>query len=136
LVTNSTLAAAGIVATGRTGHALATDGSLFFTSSGGNAGSPSTVVLSTSRRHLRGRRTIQVTGVVRGAAPGSTVLVSRRLRNESGWDHQRAPVGANGTFTTTWKMTRTSTFVAQWLGDDDQAGDGTRGLRVTVRRAR
>jgi hypothetical protein len=134
LITNAPLAAAGLTAKGTTDFALATDGSLFFTTSGGDAGRPSSLTLSTSRKKFRGRRTIQVSGTVRGAAAGSSVLVGRRYRRESGWDHQVATVGSNGTFRTTWKMTRTTTFVAQWIGDDDQAGDGSAPLRVTVKR--
>jgi photosystem II stability/assembly factor-like uncharacterized protein len=134
LVTSVPLAAAGIAARGHTGLALAIDGSLFFTRSGGDAGTPSRIRLATPRGHLRGRRTIHVTGAARGAAAGTAVLVGRRLRGESGWDHQLATVTPSGTFATTWRMTRTATFVGQWIGDDDQAGDGTPGLRVTVRR--
>ena len=62
---------------------LCTDGSLFFTTSGGDEGGPSTVKLSTSRRRLSGARTIRVAGRVRGAAAGSRVLVARRFRGES-----------------------------------------------------
>jgi hypothetical protein len=90
------------------------------------------VTLSTTRKRLRGRRTIRVSGRVPGAAPGSVVLVSRRFKGESGWDHQAATVGAGGRFTTSWRLTATSTFVAQWAGDATRAGGGSAPL--TVRR--
>jgi len=73
-----------------------------------------------------------VSGRARGAAPGSRVLVSRRFRGESGWDHQLATVGAAGAFTTTWKATTTTTYVAQWTGDPAHAGDGSVPLTVKV----
>lgn len=133
LVTTSSIDPDGIAARGATDFALTADGSLFFTTSGGDEGRPSGVTLSTPRRHLRGRHTIHVTGTVRGAAPGSTVLVSRRFRGDSGWDHRSAALGTDGRFTTTWLVTRSTTFVAQWKGDDDQAGGGSRPVRVIVR---
>jgi photosystem II stability/assembly factor-like uncharacterized protein len=133
LLTDSPLAAAGVVAKGATGFALAIDGSLFFTDSAVD-GAASVVRLSSSRRVLHRPRTVRVSGTVRGATPGSEILVARRFRGESGWDHRIAKIGANGGFTTTWKVGRTATFVAQWTGDSDQAGDGSAPLRVRMRR--
>jgi photosystem II stability/assembly factor-like uncharacterized protein len=135
LLTDVPLAAAGVVAEGATDLALALDGSLFTTSSGGDAGAVSTVTLSTPRRTLRGPHRIRVSGTVAGAAAGTDVVVGRRFRGESGWDHRRVRTGHDGGFTTSWKTGRTATFAAQWLGDDDQAGDGSRPLRVRVLRA-
>jgi hypothetical protein len=134
LVTSAPLDPDGIAARKATDLALGTDGSLFFTTSGGDEGGPSSVKIRTPDRRLRGRRTIRVTGHVNGAAPGSHVLVGRRFRGESGWDHQLATVATDGTFTTTWRNVRTTTYVAQWIGDDDQAGDGSPALTVSVRR--
>jgi photosystem II stability/assembly factor-like uncharacterized protein len=134
LVTESPLAPAGLLARGGTGLALAADGSIFFDDSPGRGGR--TIRLSTRRRALRGTRTIRVTGTVRGADPGAEVLVARRLRGESGWDRRIARVGPGARFRTVWKMTRTATFVAQWIGDSNQAGRGSRPLRVTVGRRR
>ena len=134
LVTSAPLDPDGVAAKGTTDFALCTDGSLFFTTSGGDEGGPSAVKLSTSRRRLSGARTIRVAGRVRGAAPGSRVLVARRFRGESGWDHRVTRVGADGAFKTAWRVARTTTFVAQWIGDDDQAGDGSATVTVHVRR--
>jgi hypothetical protein len=75
-----------------------------------------------------------VSGRVSGAAAGSKVLVSRRFRGESGWDHQLATVGANGVFSTSWKVTTTTTYVAQWVGDNAHGGDGSRPLTVKLLR--
>ena len=101
--------------------------SLFFTTSGATSGervqgddqdlpphgrAPERRSGSAARQRRRGR--------------GPTVLVSRRQRGESGWDFQvghgrveRRPLR------TTWQLAKTATFVAQWPGDDDQAGDGS-----------
>jgi photosystem II stability/assembly factor-like uncharacterized protein len=134
LVTNAPLDADGVAAKGATDFALGIDGSLFFTTSGGDQGGPSKVSLSTPRKRLRGRKTIRVSGRVSGAAAGSKVLVSRRFRGESGWDHQLATVGANGVFSTSWKLTTTTTYVAQWIGDSAHAGDGSIPLTVKLLR--
>jgi photosystem II stability/assembly factor-like uncharacterized protein len=134
LVTSAPIDPDGVAVSGATGYALSTNGSLFFTTSGGDQGSPSRLSLSTPSRRLRGRATIRVSGRVAGAAPGSQVLVSRRFRGESGWDHQLATVAADGAYTTTWKVTTSMTFVAQWIGDAKHAGDGTRPVTLTLRR--
>jgi photosystem II stability/assembly factor-like uncharacterized protein len=132
LLTDSPIAGAGLVARGGTALALATDGSIFYDDASGRAGD--TIRLETPRRVLRRLGTIRVTGTVPGAEAGMEVLVGRRLRGESGWDHKIARVGPGGRFTTAWTMTRTATFVAQWIGDSYYAGRGSRALRVTVRR--
>jgi photosystem II stability/assembly factor-like uncharacterized protein len=134
LVTRVPLDADGLAARGATDFALGTDGSLFFTSSGGDAGAPSTVRLSTSRKRLSRPGTIRLSGSVKGAAPGSRVLIARRLRGEAVWDQRLAAVAPDGTFRTTWRIGRTTRYVAQWIGDDDQAGDGSSTHTVHVRR--
>ena len=134
LLTGTPLDPDSVAARGANYFALAGDGSLFHTASGGDAGRPSTVTLSARGRTLHAPTTISIAGTVAGAAAGSTVLVSRRFRGESVWDHKLAPVTASGTFTTRWRLTQTSTFVAQWLGDDDQAGDGTAPRPLKLRR--
>ena len=130
LVASALLDADGIAAKGATGLALGADGSLFFTTTGGDAGGASAVKLSTDRKRLRGRRTIRVSGLLAGAAAGGKVLVSRRFKGDSGWDHQLATIGPGGHFSTSWRLTTTSTFVAQWTGDSTHAGDGSAPLTV------
>jgi photosystem II stability/assembly factor-like uncharacterized protein len=135
LLTDSPLTAAGVVAKGTTGLALALDGSLFFSDSTIPA-ARSAVRLSTRRRIVHGPRRIRISGRVPGAEAGAEVLVARRFRGESGWDQRMATVGPSGRFTIVWRTGRTATFVAQWIGDGDQAGDGSKPLRVRVRRRR
>jgi len=40
----------------------------------------------------------------------------------------------NGTFSTNWKLVKTAAFVAQWAGDEDNAGDGSLPLVVRTKR--
>jgi hypothetical protein len=122
------------VSAGGTDYVLVGGASFLFTTAGGDQGAPSAVKISTRTRKVRRKTTIRVTGRIKGAAPGSTALVARRQIGESGWDFQSAKIASNGTFTTTWKITKAATFVAQWIGDDDQAGDGSAPLTVRARR--
>ena len=133
LITRAPLDADGLAARGDTDFALGTDGSLFFTTAGGDAGASSAVTLSTRRKRFNAPGRIRLTGNVKGAAAGSRVLIARRLRGEAVWDQRLVTVAPDGTFRTSWRIGRTTRYVAQWIGDDDQAGDGSRPLTVHVR---
>jgi photosystem II stability/assembly factor-like uncharacterized protein len=125
----------GIVATG-TGAAflLADSRTLLSTTSGGDRGDASKVILRTSRRTVRRRTVIRITGRVTGARGGAQVVVSRRERGERGWVSHTATVASNGTFSSNWKLVKTAAFVAQWAGDEDNAGDGSVPLVVRAKR--
>jgi photosystem II stability/assembly factor-like uncharacterized protein len=125
----------GIVATGvDTAVLLADSRTLLFTKTGGDRGDQSKVTLHTKRRKVRRRSSIRITGKVSGASGGAAVVVSRRERGERGWASRTATVASNGTFTTTWKLTKTAAFVAQWAGDADSTGDGSPPLVVHAKR--
>jgi len=49
------------------------------------------------------------------------------------WSRKLATAASNGTFVTRWRVSRTSVFVAQVLGDADHVGAGTPALTVRVR---
>jgi photosystem II stability/assembly factor-like uncharacterized protein len=113
---------------------------LFFTNSGGDAGAPSTLTISTKSTRLAKRKlarlhhTISVDGVLAGAQGGERIVVSRRDLAGGAWQHRVATAGVNGgSFTTTWHVMRSSLFVAQWAGDSGRASVGTKALRLTVR---
>jgi photosystem II stability/assembly factor-like uncharacterized protein len=125
----------GLVATGDdAGILLALDSSLFTTASGGDAGTPSKLKLKTKKRKLRKRSRIKVTGKLSPAEGGEPVIVSRRDERGTRWIDQIVTVASNGTFTTAWSVKKTALFVAKWAGDDDRAGDGSRVLRVSLKR--
>jgi photosystem II stability/assembly factor-like uncharacterized protein len=134
LVSSQPVLGSGVAASGSTGLLLTAGNSFFYTTSGGDQGDPSNVKIKTRKRKVRQKTTVRVTGRVSGAAAGSKALVGRRQIGENGWDFQLATIASNGTFTTTWKMTKTATFVGQWVGDDDQAGDGSVPLTIRTRR--
>ena len=114
---------------------------LFTTSSGGEvAGAHASLSLSTRRRSFTRRKlravrgTITVNGTLTGAIGGEQIVVSRRALSGGAWQHQVVVAGANGgSFTTTWRISSSSVFVAQWAGDSGRPGLGSKVLSVTVR---
>ena len=117
---------------GSTDYALAGDGFLYATRSGGDVGAPSALRLRSSARRVRKNRTVTIAGTLAPAEGGERVAVFRRSGGR--WSRQEVTVAANGSFTTRWRITRNALFVAQVLGDADHAGTGTPPLFVNVRR--
>jgi photosystem II stability/assembly factor-like uncharacterized protein len=114
--------------------------SFFSTTTGGEAGAPSSLTVATKTRTFskkklrRAHRTVRIDGVLKGAQGGEQIIVSRRNVSGGAWQHQTATAGANGgSFTTTWRVSSSSVFVAQWAGDSGRASLGSTALRVTVR---
>ena len=61
------------------------------------------------------------------------MTVSYRPGSSSNWRSQTVKVAANGNFTTSWRLAKgANLFVAQWLGNFANAGDGTAALNVQV----
>ena len=114
---------------------------LFTTRSGGEvAGTAASLSLATRRRAFTKRKlkvahgTITVNGTLTGALGGEQIVVSRRAAAGGQWQHQVVVAGANGgSFTTTWHISSSSVFVAQWAGDSGRPGLGSRILSVSVR---
>jgi photosystem II stability/assembly factor-like uncharacterized protein len=144
------VAAGGLVAEGPSNASALIDASsggkpderlLFFTATGGDAGTASTLTIATSTRTFtrkklrRARGAVRIAGVLKGAQGGERIIVSRRNLSGGAWQHQTATAGANGgSFTASWRISSSSVFVAQWAGDSGRAGLGSAVLRVTVRR--
>ena len=125
----------GLVATGATtAFLLANSRTLLFTTSGGDRGDASKVTLRAARKTVRRRTVLRITGRVTGARGGAQVVVSRRERGERGWVSHTATVASNGTFSSNWKIVKTAAFVAQWAGDEDNAGDGSVPLVIRAKR--
>jgi len=65
---------------------------------------------------------------------GEQIVVARRDLKGTRWSQQVVTAGANGgSFTTSWKISRTSVFVAQWAGDSGRRGAGSVPLVVSVK---
>ncbi|HEV7773493.1 MAG TPA: YCF48-related protein [Conexibacter sp.] len=124
----------GVVAGTGADYLLAGDASLLFSTTGGVAGDPSELTVTTKRRRLTKAGRITVTGRLQPAGGSAQVTVSAQLPGaDAGWESQTVAVAANGTFATAWRVLRgTTTFVAQWTGDFKSAGAGSRPMTVTV----
>jgi photosystem II stability/assembly factor-like uncharacterized protein len=117
------------------------DRELFATASGGDVtGTQGQLSLSIGRRSLskralkRAHDTVTVNGTLAGALGGEQIVVSRRNLAGGEWQHQEVVAGANGgSFTTSWRISSSSVFVAQWAGASARPGAGSTALRVTVR---
>lgn len=113
---------------------------LFATTTGGDvSGTQESLTLGTSRRRLSKRKlkalhgTVTVNGTLTGAIGGEPVVVSRRNLSGGPWVHQQVVAGANGgSFTTSWRISASSVFVAQWAGASGRPGAGSAVLTVTV----
>jgi photosystem II stability/assembly factor-like uncharacterized protein len=132
-VVNQPIRSRGIAAGDSVDYLLAGEADLLFSTTGGVAGDPSELTLTTKRRRVPRAGRITVTGRLRPASAGAQVTVSTLSAGTAAWAHQTVPVAANGTFVTAWRVPRgTTTFVAQWTGDFRSAGAGSRPLTVTV----
>jgi photosystem II stability/assembly factor-like uncharacterized protein len=118
---------------GQTDFAADRAGGLFVTSGGGDQGAASSLKLHTAHKRVKRRKTIHITGKLNPASGGEQVVVSARAFKH-GWVHKVVQVASNGTFTTVWRVSRFTIFVAQWAGDADHEGAGSKVLQVSVRR--
>src|SRR4051812_519618 len=106
---------------------------LFGTTSGGDAGTASRLTLSTPTRRFtrkalrRAGGRVSIRGTLAGAQGGEQIVVSRRdALGSSRWVRTVVTAGANGgSFTATFRISRSSYFVAQWAGDSGRTGAGT-----------
>jgi len=139
LVATSTLDAAALVdGTSVTNQPL---NRLFFTTTSGGdvAGVAETLSLSTPKKSYTKRKlrtahySVRINGTLAGAIGGEKIVVSRRALAGGRWQQQEVIAGANGgSFATTWHITSSSVFVAQWAGDSGRPGQGSKVLTVTV----
>lgn len=146
-ITAGALPYGGLVSAGPLGAAALIDGPpsldrLFFsTSTGGEvSGTAEPLTLSTPRRIYRKRQlkaahdSVRISGTLGGAIGGEEIVVSRRSLAGGAWQQQEVVAGANGgSFSTTWHITQSSVFVAQWAGDNGHPGVASTGLVVRVR---
>ena len=114
---------------------------LFQTTSGGLNISPSTLTLSIAearklsvKRLRRAGNRVHLLGRLSPALGGETVAVSQRTANGS-WQVKNVQVTSSGSFgLTVTRVTQTTDFVAQWIGDGPESGAGTPAVRFTVSR--
>jgi photosystem II stability/assembly factor-like uncharacterized protein len=133
LVSKEGLTPGGLLATSPSSAiALAEPSSVFFTTTGGGAGQVPKLTIKADRSRIRRTTTIKITGRLSPAEGGEQMLVASRAASAGAWRTQTVRVAANGSFTTQWRISRSTVFVAQWDGDDQRTGVGS--TVITVRR--
>jgi photosystem II stability/assembly factor-like uncharacterized protein len=110
--------------------------SLFTTGTGGDAGSASTLSLTTNTKKVAKKvRRITVGGALKGAQGGEPIVVSARKIGSTSWKEQVVTAGANGgRFTATFNISGPAEFVARWAGDSGRQGAGSSVLTITVKK--
>jgi photosystem II stability/assembly factor-like uncharacterized protein len=127
------LAPFGVAADATTDYLLGGNQSLLFSTTGGDAGRASQLTIRAPKARYGKPVSITVTGRLSPASGNERVVVSMRRPGSTRWTAQGATVSANGTFTTSWRLTKgVNLFVAQWQGDFASHGDGSPVLAVTV----
>ena len=133
LVSKEGLTPGGLLATGPSGAvALAEPSSVFFTTTGGGAGQVPRLTINADRKRLGRAGSVKVTGRLSPAEGGEQMIVASRAASGGPWRTQTVRVAANGSFTTQWRIRSATVFVAQWDGDDQRTGVGSK--VITVRR--
>lgn len=135
-VVSSLINAQGVAAgAGGTDYLLGGESSLLFTTSGGLTGASSKLSITTKTKKFKKRpkTSITVTGKLQPTKGADQVTVSYLKPGSSAWRSQTVKVAANGAYTTSWRLAKgTNTFVAQWSGNFQNAGRGTKPLTVKV----
>lgn len=99
---------------------------VFGTTTGGRIGSASQLTITPSAKAVRKGTIVRVTGKLTPATGTERVAVLARVVNAEGgtrWVSQERTVSATGTFTTSWRMSASTEFIARWSGDASRDGD-------------
>jgi hypothetical protein len=115
-------------------YALVGSNEMKATATGGDAGTPSTLTLSTKTARIARKARVRIDGKLSPSAPGARVEVVMRDGSSGKLSRQIVTVRSDGTFAANFTVKRTSTFVAQWAGDSALNADGSPPLRVRVGR--
>lgn len=122
---------AAVQASGGTAYALVGGTILYATTTGGDVGVSQNLSLAAKPTRVKKTGVVTVSGRLTPADGGEDVIV---FSSTGGTRVAHATVASNGRFTTHWKISRTTAFVAQIFGDADHSGTGTTPLTVRVGR--
>lgn len=98
---------------------------LVTTTTGGLRGAASVLTLTPPATTISGRTSVTVTGRLSPAVGGEQILVSRADLSRRYYQTQTVRAASDGSFSATFTISRTTTFVAQWVGDATRVGDGS-----------
>jgi photosystem II stability/assembly factor-like uncharacterized protein len=118
-----------------TGYAIARSPSgdeFFATTTGGQAGNPSKLTLDVPKgKSSKGSKKVKVVGRLSPPEGGEQIVVSSRGPGSSAWHSETLTAASNGRFTTKFDVGKKKLFVvAQWSGDDERAGAGSKVLTL------
>jgi photosystem II stability/assembly factor-like uncharacterized protein len=123
---------------GRNGFALSGASNLFTTTTGGDQARATEVTVAAKPSKLSKKGNVQLTVKVSPNVVGATVPLFQRVSGSSRWTEVDVDGGAitkgSSTYTVTVRVTKTTSFVAQWKGDADNNGDGSPVRTVTVKK--
>jgi hypothetical protein len=111
---------------------------LFATTNGGDRDGGSSIRLRARHRHVHHGARVRIAGRLHPAEAGQLVVVSqteadpRARKGANDWSFKAVHVRPGGSFATTWRVRRSSLFVAQWRGDGAHRGAGSKALPVRV----
>ena len=119
---------------GATGYALMPfDDGFFATTTGGQAGNPSSLTLDVPKgKASKGKKKkVKVVGKLSPPEGGEQIVVSSRKASDPSWDDDTLTAATNGKFTAKFKVKKKKVFVvAQWSGDDERSGAGSKVLTL------
>jgi hypothetical protein len=115
-----------------TGLALARGDHLLATDTGGDLGERSDLTLTAHRERPGEPGVVKLAGRLTPAKGGERIVVSKRYIGQTRWFFRIEHAASNGSFTVFSNVSRTAFFVAQWNGDDEDVGAGSRVLRLGV----
>lgn len=127
-----------VAATGRRSASLLVEGTnrVFTTKTGGLSGLRSKLTLAVSARRVKRGSIVRVTGTLTPATGLERVSVLAREAHADGgtrWVTQERTVSAAGTFTTSWRITKPTVFIARWSGDTTHDGASAAQQSVSLR---
>jgi photosystem II stability/assembly factor-like uncharacterized protein len=133
LISPSPVASRGIATpAAATAFSLGGPSDLFYTSTGGDQGAATAVTIKAAKKVVTKTRSVKITGSLVPTVAGAQVQISARNPKNNKWRIVGvATVSSAGTFTTSYRVTRTSQLVAQWRGDADHNGDGSPAITIT-----
>jgi photosystem II stability/assembly factor-like uncharacterized protein len=128
-----------VAANSRNGAIALVEGTnrIFSTSTAGRIGRSSRLTIRTSASKVRRGTVVRVTGRLSPATGIEQVTVLARVvgaRGGTKWVSQQRPVSATGTFSSPWRITATTEFIARWSGDASHDGDAAPRRIVKLRK--
>ena len=118
----------GLAAAGGTDFALTDDQNLFLTSTNGAQGQTSSLTLSASTKTITKRTNVTLTARLSPCNGNEQILLSGP---GLGGDGQVQAITANCTVQVQVRVSKTSSYVAQWAGEAGINGDGSKVLKIT-----